>query len=153
MTCAGITCLLVARHELQLIDCSRLSPKLAEEVEDMLNGAWAWLDGNWAMDRHADHPTGRWYYYSLYCLERAGILGNVKRVGGKDWHFEGAEHLLARQLENGSWNHSALPTRNRGGGGGGVWSSSMKSETPATCFALLFLQRGTAPLSGEVTCK
>jgi len=158
MTCAGITCLLVARHELLRIDCERLSPKRAEELEDMLNGAWAWLDENWALDRHAGHPAGRWYYYSLYCLERAGILGNIKRVGGKDWHFEGCEQLLARQLENGSWNHSVLPTRGTGasgpgGGAEGIWSSSRKNETPPTCFALLFLQRGTAPLSGEITCK
>jgi hypothetical protein len=151
MTCAGITCLLVARHELLLIDCARLSEKLAKEVEDLLNGAWAWLDQHWAMDRHPEHPENRWYYYYLYCLERAGILGNVKRIGGKDWYFEGAEQLIARQLENGSWNDPVLSAQ--GDGGDGPWSDSRQKEVPSTCFALLFLQRGTAPLAGQITCK
>ena len=151
MTCAGITCLLVARHQLLLIDCSRLNAKLGKEVEHMINGAWAWLDEHWAMDRHPHHPSGGYYYYFLYCLERSGILGNVKRIGGKDWYFEGAEQLVARQLKNGSWNHTALAST--GDGDGARWSNSRKNDVPPTCFALLFLQRGTAPLQGEVTCK
>ena len=150
MTCAGISCLLVARHQLLLIDCSRLNDKMAKEIDDLLNGGWAWLEKHWSMDRHPRHPAGRWYYYYLYCLERAGILGNIKRIGGKDWHFEGAEQLIARQLENGSWNHQAMAAM---GGGTGQWTDARRNDVPPTCFALLFLQRGTAPLQGEITCK
>jgi len=148
MTCAGISCLLIARHELLRVDCKKLSPKLAKGVDAMIHGAWAWLDAHWAMDRHPEHPKERWYYYYLYCLERAGMLDGIKRIGGRDWYFEGAAQLIARQRENGSWNHKGLSTW-----GGSGWSDTWKDETPPTCFALLFLKQGTAPLSGTITCK
>lgn len=133
MTCAGIAMLLIARHELQRMESKKLKGKVAQEVEDMIAGGWAWLDAHWAMDRNAMHPTHRWYWYFLYSLERAAVLDRVKRVGGKDWYFEGAMQLLARQGAKGDWN---LP--------GG-------DETPPTCFGLLFLKRGTTPLGGPMT--
>ena len=76
------------------------------------------------------------------------MLDGIKRIGGRDWYFEGAAQLIARQRENGSWNHKGLSTWSSGG-----WSDTWKDETPPTCFALLFLKQGTAPLSGTITCK
>ena len=67
-------------------------------------------------------------------IERAAVLDRVKRVDGNDWYFEGAMQLLARQGEkNGDWNNPA------------------GDSTPPTCFALLFLKRGTSPLGAPVT--
>ena len=71
------------------------------------------------------HPGGKWYYYYLYSLERAGILSGVKRVGNKDWYLEGVLQLLERQRKDGSWT----------------------AHVPANCFALLFLRRATAPVA------
>jgi len=126
MTCAGIASLAIVRDELE----HRKSPGLASvgaEIEEMILGGWAWLDRNWGMDRNPGHPSGEWYYYYLYSVERAGALTGVKRVGEKDWYLEGAAQLLARQKESGAWDEP-----------GG-------SDTSETCFALLFLKRATTP--------
>jgi hypothetical protein len=134
MTCAAITILRIARHQLQLAGSRHMDGRLRAEVEALVLGGWAWLDAHWAMDRHPMHPSGSWYWYWLYSLERAGVLDRVKRVGGKDWYYEGAMQLLYRQgKEKGDWN-------NPGG-----------NATPPTCFALLFLRRGTSPLGTPVT--
>ena len=134
MTCAGITMLLIARHELVAMKSKKFA-KVEKDVAAMLGGAWAWLDVHWAMDRNPMHPTHNWYWYYLYSLERAAVLDRVKRVGGKDWYFEGAMQLVHRQGEKGDWNDP-----------GG-------SATPPTCFGLLFLKRGTTPLAGPLTGK
>ncbi|MDF1701484.1 MAG: hypothetical protein P1V36_10045 [Planctomycetota bacterium] len=133
MTCAGITMLLVARHELRGMESRKFAGKLEKEVAAMLRGGWAWLDVHWAMDRNPKHPTHNWYWYFLYSLERAAVLDDIKRVGGKDWYFEGAMQLLHRQGTKGDWN------------------SPGGDATAPTCFSLLFLKRGTTPLGGTVT--
>ncbi len=129
MTCAGIASLAIARHALVTGGSNKWNPKLAEEVEQYIRGGWAWLDRNWAVDRHPKNPSNRWLYYYLYSLERAAVLDRVKRVAGRDWYYEGAIELLVRRNKNGSW-----------GGGGGA-------RVAPTCFALLFLKRATAPLT------
>ena len=129
MTCAGIASLAIARDQLARVKSRRLDAKMTRAIDEMSAGAWAWLDRNWAVDRHPGHPGNSWYYYWLYSLERAGVLTRVKRVGGKDWYFEGAVQLLARQKKKGQW------------------SAPGKGDIPETCFALLFLKRATAPLT------
>jgi len=135
MTCAGIASLSLARFQLQRIGSKKLSPQVEREIDEAINGAWAWLDQHWATDRHPHHPGGDWVYYYLYSLERAAILHGVKRIGGRDWYFEGAAQLLARQKEKGGWSKTLK-----------------RSEDPSvvqTCLALLFLKRATAPLTGR----
>jgi hypothetical protein len=131
MTCAGIASLSICRHQLRRIGSKKLTPAVENEIEETILGAWAWLDVNWATDRHPHHPGNQWLYYYLYSLERAGILHGVKRVGGKDWYFEGAAQLLARQKEKGGW------------------AKGKDAKVAETCFALLFLKRATAPLTGR----
>jgi hypothetical protein len=126
MTCAGIASLAIAREQLQL--AKKLTPKLGRQIGQGALGGWAWLDRHWAMDRHALHPRGTWYYYYLYSLERAAVLDGVKRVGDKDWYRAGAAQLLARQKKSGSWDDQE------------------KDQITKTCFALLFLKRATAPV-------
>jgi len=132
MTVAGIGCLTIARHQLRLQKSRKLDAAMSRRIDNLILGGWAWLDRHWAMDRNPEKSHGgAWYYYYLYSLERAGILAGVKRVGDRDWYFEGAVELLARQdKKKGSWNE-----------GGG-------KDVSETCFALLFLRRATAPLSG-----
>jgi hypothetical protein len=131
MTAAAISTLAIARHELARLG-SRKLPPIAEEVDAMILGGWAWLDRHWGMDRHPFHPRGEWYAYYLYSLERAAVLTRVKRLGGRDWYFEGAVRLVRMQKQDGSWMEE-----------GG-------DSLTATCFALLFLKRATKPLvTGE----
>lgn len=127
MTCAGIASLTIARHQL------RNTPRfktINRAVDEMVLGGWAWLDQNWSLSRNPHKSGNSWYYYYLYSLERAGELTRVKRVGDRDWYFEGAVQLLARQdSKEGYWGNK-------------------KEHIAETCFALLFLKRATAPLSG-----
>ncbi len=135
MTCAGIASLSIARFQLQRIGSKKLNSQVEREIDEAIHGAWAWLDQNWATDRHPHHPGGDWIYYYLYSLERAAILHGISRVGGRDWYFEGAAQLLARQKEKGGWSKSVK-----------------RKDAPAvvqTCLALLFLKRATAPLTGR----
>jgi hypothetical protein len=67
-----------------------------------------------------------WHYYYLYALERAGRLAGVDFFGEHDWYGEGAEFLLSTQRDDGAWNDGLLLD---------------------TCFALLFLRRGTPTVS------
>ena len=118
--------LLIARHQLRAMASKKFDRKMEKDVDALILAGWAWLDTNWAMDRNPVHPSHAWYWYFLYSLERAAVLDRVKRVGGKDWYFEGAMQLIHRQgEEKGDWNDKGADAR------------------PPTCFALLFLKRST----------
>jgi len=153
LTCAAITCLVVARHQLRLLESHKLNGKLKAEIDDMLATGWAWLQASWRMDRHPRLAGGRWYYYFLYSLERAAVLDAVKRVGGSDWYFEGAMQLLARQTRKPAQAGEAKPEPGdpKEENPDGAWNRKGAHETAPTCFALLFLKRGTAPLSAPIT--
>ncbi len=85
---------------------------------------------HWGVDRHpGKHSVGKWYYYFLYSLERAGILDDVRLVKGRDGYYEGALQLLERQRRDGSWDESG------------------HDYVPETCFAFLFLKRATSPIT------
>lgn len=128
MTCAGIASLELARSVLAESKSRKLTPAVADEIDRAILGGWAWLDRHWGVDRHPEEPGDDWWQYYLYSLERAGVFSRVRLVGGKDWYFEGAVELLLRQQKDGFWEPD-----------GG-------DKVNATCFALLFLKRATAPL-------
>lgn len=131
MVCGGIACLELARHELARSKSRKLTPTVAADLEAKIVSAWAWLDRHWGVDRNPEKPGNDWHLYYLYSLERAGVFSRVRTVGGKDWYYEGAEQLVASQEKDGSWKEPGA------------------NETVGTCFALLFLKRATAPLTGD----
>jgi hypothetical protein len=63
-------------------------------------------------------------YYDLYSVERAMMLGGVKRIGGRDWYHDGALYILWNQMNDGAW-----------------------LDASDTCFALLFLKRAFVPVA------
>jgi len=71
-------------------------------------------------------PNGGIHLYSLWTLERVGVLYNLQTISGKDWYAWGSELLLDAQNREGAWHmsgyHGSVPTHD-------------------TCFALLFLKR------------
>jgi hypothetical protein len=77
----------------------------------------------WMVDNLKD-VEGRRTHYTLYGIERIGVASGYKYFGTLDWYDDGAEYLVRSQAANGSW-------------GAGVSD---------TCFALLFLVRGRAPV-------
>jgi hypothetical protein len=72
-------------------------------------------------------------YYFLWTLERMAVIYDFKKIAGKDWHQWGAEMLLAKQQEDGSWKGEYHE--------GGC----------DTCFALLFLVK--ANVARDLTVK
>lgn len=76
------------------------------------------------------HGEAQWRYYYLYGVERAGRASGRKYFRGRDWFREGATTLLAEQNADGSW------------GGTGEHMHDIQN----TCFALMFLCHGRAPL-------
>jgi hypothetical protein len=67
--------------------------------------------------------TGDFPFYTLYGIERIGLASGYKYLGATDWYKQGALALLATQGADGSWG-----------------------DVADTCFAILFLVRGRAPL-------
>jgi len=95
------------------------------ENERRVDLSLGWLSKNFAS---AENPhsngqpgNGRTLYW-LYCAERVGIASGYKYFGDHNWYKEGVEHLLKDQK-------------------GGTWG-----DTVNTCFALLFLYKGRAPV-------
>jgi hypothetical protein len=74
------------------------------------------------------------YLYYLYGLERVGMLYGAEQFGPHEWYPDGANHLLKTQNPFGFWDPGdRLPSQ----------------VNVNTCFAILFLRRGTAPLRRE----
>jgi hypothetical protein len=70
--------------------------------------------------------TPGFQYAYLWAVERYGGLTKQDKLGAHDWYTEGAEWLVAQQLDDGSWG-----------------------KTEDTCFALLFLRRATVTVDDE----
>lgn len=88
-----------------------------------------WLGKNFDVTRNP-RKTSFAYLYYLYGLERVGMLYGTEKIGIHEWYPEGANHLLATQT-------------------GGIWGGNDNFPKGAhldTCFAILFLRRGTLPL-------
>ncbi|HEY2588985.1 MAG TPA: DUF4159 domain-containing protein [Tepidisphaeraceae bacterium] len=79
------------------------------------------------MDKHIDEVIKAGDCYTFYGLERIGVASGRKYFGQVDWFQRGADTLVKKQEKAGSWNgdHGRIPN---------------------TCFALLFLTRGGAPV-------
>ncbi len=87
--------------------------------------ALKWFDRFFTVQTNPGRNRNHLYY--LYAIERVGVLTARRRLGGKDWYREGAQLLVQMQKPDGSW----------GSGVAGI---------PDTCFALLFLAKGKAPV-------
>jgi len=95
---------------------SRAGPS-ARAIENALD----WLGQRFSAKENPGRGGGHHLYW-LYCVERVGIAAGYKRFGDHDWYKEGAEILVKAQKD-------------------GHWGSF-----EGTCFALLFLYKGRAPI-------
>ncbi len=129
MTCAGVTELLILKSVLK----SAISEQLNKRVEQAIYDGFAWINHNWTVK---ENPKSiRSHYYYLYGIERIATLARYERIGKHMWFKEGAEYLVGAQKEPGNWDdRDVTPT-----------------DLYATCFALLFLRRGTVPIGDVMT--
>jgi hypothetical protein len=131
MTCAGIGCLIIAKSILG----KNLPKKASDQVDQAVWDGFGWLMTNWSVTENPLHGRGR-HYYHLYGLERVGTLGLYEKIGAHWWYKEGAEVLLGAQAADGKWDNK---------------DEIAPSDILDTCYALLFLRRGTAPVGDVIT--
>jgi hypothetical protein len=128
MTTAGIATLLISKS----IIGRRIPKKESAAVDQAIWDGFAWLTTHWSVMRNPG--TSRSHFYYLYGIERVGTLGMYKQIGKHPWYAEGAQVLVRLQKDSGCWD-------------------SKREVSPSdlfdTCFALLFLRRGTVPI-GDV---
>jgi hypothetical protein len=128
MTTAGITTLLIGKSILG----PQVGKKEAAEIDQAVWDGFAWLSLNWSVTRNPKTPRSHMYF--LYGLERVGTLGMFQRIVTHAWYAEGADVIVRLQTAEGCWD-SRLEVQ--------------PSNIFDTCFALLFLRRGTVPI-GDV---
>ncbi|MGD0462671.1 MAG: DUF4159 domain-containing protein [Tepidisphaeraceae bacterium] len=116
MTAGGVATLFIAQDELAL----GTSPSCTGNFNDpRIEQGLTWLG-----DHFAGAFKGNYLYDGLYGLEEIGAASGRKYFGSTDWYAQGADFLVRTQQADGSWGTSL----------------------PDTCFAMLFLTRGRAPV-------
>jgi hypothetical protein len=83
------------------------------------------------MDRHVNELLGG-NFYGMYGVERIGVAGGRKYFGDVDWYSVGSDFLVKNQQPDGAWGEEQENHNSR--------------KIPNTCFSLLFLTRGRAPV-------
>ncbi len=119
-TAAGLTVLAICKQHLPEHD------PLHRACSAAMSHGVAWLAKNFSSSTDPLANSQTWVYYWLYGCERVGAFTGLAKFGAHDWYREGARFLVDAQEKSGMW-----------------------SNQPDTCFALLFLNRATAPSTGE----
>jgi len=125
MTAAGLASLFIIADFLEPnsgCPCVRgKSRRQASEIERAQDAALEWLGKNFSAT--ANPNKGGRVLYWLYCVERVGIAAGYKYFGTHNWYKEGVAELVKKQGPDGKWG-----------------------SLTDTCFALLFLYKGRAPI-------
>jgi hypothetical protein len=91
-----------------------------DSLQTAINGGFDWIAAHWDNVLDNDH-----LYYKLFGISRIGAASGRKFIGKFDWYKDGSDLILSRQREDGSFGDG---------------------DVPDTCLALLFLERGLAPV-------
>jgi len=125
MTAAGLASIFITMDNLNLASgcpCKGgQSQQMGGDFDRRVDSTLLWLEKNFQPDKNP--KKGGWERYWLYSVERVGIAAGYKYFGTHNWFKEGAEHLIRSQ------------------GGSGNWG-----DIPNTCFGILFLFKGRAPV-------
>jgi len=125
MTAAGLASIFITMDNLNLASgcpCrGGQSQRTGGDFDRRVDAALTWLEKHFKVDTNPE--KGGWKHYWLYSVERVGIAAGYKYFGRHNWYVEGAQHLIKSQ------------------GGGGNWG-----DVPQTCFSILFLYKGRAPV-------
>jgi len=99
------------------------------DVDRKIELALKWLDENFTAQRNPGEAEGDWRMYWLYAVERVGLAVGYKYFGNHNWFKEGAGVVIGAQNGDGSWGPEAVG-----------------KPLVTTCFAILFLYKGRAPI-------
>ncbi len=133
MTVAGASVVLICAQLLQ--QKNRLPDPLKARIDGAIDRAAEWLRRNYTVEQNpepsvANKQWDRWLYYYLFGLERFGAFAAKARIGDRDWYEDGARFLVKKQDANGHW------------------SNAYAEDVLSTDFALLFLAKATASMTG-----
>jgi hypothetical protein len=126
MTCAGVATLFITQDFL-----SRAKPPESNgnPQDANINKGMEWIrqhfNDAFVVDRYKSRDPG----YTLYGIERIGLASGFKYFDTTNWYQAGADYLLSKQRSTGEF------------------STGGYDNTINTCFALLFLSRGRAPVT------
>ena len=129
MTAAGLASLFIIADFLEPgsgCPCKRgASPRTTTKTERAMDAALGWLGKHFdtKTNPQAEKAGKGNVLYWLYCVERVGIAAGYKHFGTHNWYKEGAAEVIKKQGKDGSWG-----------------------RLDKTCFALLFLCKGRAPV-------
>lgn len=128
MTGVGVATLFITQdqlHATQGVDCKGGAGR-AGAIERGI----AWMAENFDQVASEEKYERDFPYPTLYAVERIGVAGGLKYFGEVDWYQKGADFLIKEQKKDGSWY----------GGSGFI------GTLPDTCFGVIFLARGRAPV-------
>jgi hypothetical protein len=118
MTAAGLATLYITQDYTLDVDFNVCRGGIKNPALDK-GAAW--------MDQHIGDAMTLGGHYTLYGVERIGAASGRRFFGTQDWFKLGAGYLVSQQKQDGSW-------------------TSDRGVIPDTCFGLLFLSRGRAPV-------
>jgi len=129
MTAAGVATLFITNdflHAQAAAGCSGNAKTPA------LDAGVKWLADNFDkvgvnLKNERDFPMA-----TLYTVERVGVTGGLKYFGANDWYKKGSDWIVRVQAPS---------------GGFATDGHALFTGIPNTCFALLFLARGRAPVA------
>jgi hypothetical protein len=99
------------------------------------------------MDHEINKVVTTQDYYTLYGIERIGVASGRKYFGTTDWFDKGADFIVKHQNPDGSWKATSGDNPTRPNTAGYKYPDGTHvSSISDTCFALLFLSRGGAPI-------
>ena len=141
MTSAGIGCLVICKAAMEGgADWRRRRAAVNKAIRD----GCAWLAKHFSVTGNPSDRGGTssgHHFYYLYGLERAGVLALVQSFGKHAWYAKGVQYLLAHQDAKGYWGRGEYTTTvNK--------KRTVRTNICDTCFAILFLKRGTVPVAG-----
>lgn len=130
MTAAGLATLFIIQDQLHAqrsLGCNGnvTSPGIERGIQ--------WIAKNFDKVATDTRYPRDFHYATLYAVERVAVASGLKYFGTHDWYEKGSKWLLKTQKKDGSWASSGD-------------ASSLFAPIPDTCFGLLFLIRGRAPV-------
>ena len=127
ITAAGVATLYLAQ-EFKLADAAKVCD--GNPATPAIDRGLKWLAENFGQVGAEEGYAREFPFPTLYAVERVGMASGRKYFGANDWYEKGADYLIRRQRADGSWHNK------------GAYVGPLHD----TCFGILFLSRGRAPL-------
>ncbi|HZL34855.1 MAG TPA: DUF4159 domain-containing protein [Tepidisphaeraceae bacterium] len=122
MTSAGIATLFITQDYIMRENYHIFDVCHGGVRNEAIEKGLAWMDHH--IDAALNPGASGWYFYGLYGIERIGVASGRKYFNTVNWYDRGSDALVHSQGPDGSW----------------------AGTIHDTCFGLLFLVRGRAPV-------